>query len=807
MTTIQNKSTVQNTQDFITIQDLFYLCLNKWHWFVISLVLCLGVATFYLLRTPSVYVRTASILIKDDSKGKSSSADMESFSDLGLFKTNTNVYNEIGTLQSPDIMREVVSRLHLEMNYQTDGRFHKQTVYGNQLPVQVSIPNLSENESATFELHLAKDGSVELSSFTRNGTEIENADIVKGNLNDSIQSPLGPVVVVPSVTYSGKMESTIYVTRQSLAAASAGCSANLTISQNDEKSNIITLSFQDVSTQRAEDVLNTLIAVYNENWVRDKNQIAVSTSMFINERLGVIEGELGNVDDDISSFKSEHLLPDVQAAASMYMTQANEANTAIRELNNQAYMARYIRNYLTNETNKYQLLPANYGIENASLSTQLNEYNTKLLERNSLVAHSSTKNPLVREMDKSLDAMRNALISSIDNQMVALREQIRSLEAIGGKATSQIASNPKQSKYLLSVERQQKVKESLYLYLLQKREENAITLAATANNAKIIDEPAAEGAPVSPKPRIIYLIALVVGVGLPVSIIFFIGLTKFKIEGRGDVEKLTSLPIVGDVPLTEEANGSIAVFENQNTLMSETFRNIRTNLQFMLENDQKVILVTSTVSGEGKSFISSNLAISLSLLGKKVVIVGLDIRKPGLNKIFNLPRKEQGITQYLSNPEKNLIDFVQPSDVSKNLFILPGGTVPPNPTELLARDSLDKAIEVLKKNFDYIILDTAPVGMVTDTLLVGRVTDLSVYVCRADYTRKAEFTLINELADSNKLPNLCTVINGLDLQKKKYGYYYGYGKYGKYYGYGKRYGYGYGYGETHHGGKGERTEE
>lgn len=318
---------------------------------------------------------------------------------------------------------------------------------------------------------------------------------------------------------------------------------------------------------------------------------------------------------------------------------------------------------------------------------------------------------------------------------------------------------------------------------------------ATANNAKIIDEPVAEGGPVSPKPKMIYMIALVVGVGLPIGIIFLIGLTKFKIEGRGDIENLTSRPIVGDVPLTTEKNGTIAVFENQNTLMSETFRNVRTNLQFMLKSDQKVILVTSTVSGEGKSFISSNLAISLSLLGKKVVIVGLDIRKPGLNKVFNIPRKELGITQYLSNPEKNLMDFVQPSDVSKSLYILPGGTVPPNPTELLARDGLDKAVETLRKNFDYVILDTAPVGMVTDTLLIGRVADLSVYVCRADYTRKAEFSLINELADSNKLPNLCTIINGLDLQKKKYGYYYGYGKYGKYYGYGKRYGYGYGYGE------------
>ena len=293
----------------------------------------------------------------------------------------------------------------------------------------------------------------------------------------------------------------------------------------------------------------------------------------------------------------------------------------------------------------------------------------------------------------------------------------------------------------------------------------------------------------------IYMIAFVLGVGLPIGVIFLIGLTKFKIEGRGDVEKLTRLPIVGDVPLTAEKTGSITVFENQNNLMSETFRNVRTNLQFMLGNGQKVILVTSTVSGEGKSFISANLAVSLSLLGKKVVIVGLDIRKPGLNKVFNIARKEQGITQYLSNSEKNLMDLVQASDVSKSLYILPGGTVPPNPTELLARDGLDKAIETLKKNFDYVILDTAPVGMVTDTLLIGRVADLSVYVCRADYTRKAEFTLINELAENNKLPNLCTVINGLDLQQKKYGYYYGYGKYGKYYGYGKRYGYGYGYGE------------
>ena len=273
------------------------------------------------------------------------------------------------------------------------------------------------------------------------------------------------------------------------------------------------------------------------------------------------------------------------------------------------------------------------------------------------------------------------------------------------------------------------------------------------------------------------------------------------IEAGADVEKLTSAPIIGDIPLAEEGNGKaggIAVRENENSLMAETFRGIRTNLQFMLGEENKVILVTSTISGEGKTFVATNLAISLSLLGKRVVIVGLDIRKPGLNKVFNLSQKEKGITQFLAGPQTtDLMSMVQPSGISRTLSILPGGTVPPNPTELLARQALVEAIDILKKHFDYIVLDTAPIGMVTDTQIIARVADLSVYVCRADYTHKADYTLLEDLRLGNKLPNLCTVINGLDMKKRKYGYYYGYGKYGRYYGYGKKYGYGYGYGQKH----------
>ena len=535
--------------------------------------------------------------------------------------------------------------------------------------------------------------------------------------------------------------------------------------------------------------------MYNRNTNNDKNEVAEKTREFINERIKIIDEEVGKTEEKLETFKRNAGLTDISSDAQLAVSGNAEYEKKRVENGTQINLVRDLAKYINNPLNEYEVLPSNIGLTDNGLTTQLERYNELVIERKRLLRTSTENNPMIINLDMSIRAMKANVKAAIDGTLQGLLIVKADLDREASRFSRRISDAPGQERQYVSIARQQEIKAGLYLMLLQKREENAIMLAATANNAKIIDEPVAEGGPVSPKPKMIYMIALVLGVGLPIGIIFLTSFTKFKIEGRGDVEKLTRLPIVGDVPLTGEKNGSIAVFENQNNLMSETFRNVRTNLQFMLGNGQKVILVTSTVSGEGKSFISVNLAISLSLLGKKVVIVGLDIRKPGLNKVFNISRKEQGITQYLSNPEKNLMDLVQASDVSKSLYILPGGTVPPNPTELLARDGLDKAIETLKKNFDYVILDTAPVGMVTDTLLIGRVADLSVYVCRADYTRKAEFTLINELAENNKLSNLCTVINGLDFQKKKYGYYYGYGKYGKYYGYGKRYGYGYGYGE------------
>ena len=549
--------------------------------------------------------------------------------------------------------------------------------------------------------------------------------------------------------------------------------------------------------QRGQDFINQLLEMYNRNTNNDKNEIAQKTAEFIDERISIISKELGSTEADLETFKRDAGITDLSSEAQIALAGNAEYEKKSVENRTQISLVNDLRKYLRG--NEYEVLPSNVGLQDAALIGAIERYNEMLVERKRLLRTSTENNPAIVNLDTSIRAMKANVQATLEGTLQGLMITKSNLDREASRYSRRISNAPGQERAYVSIARQQEIKAGLYLMLLQKREENAIALAATANNAKIIDEAIADDTPVSPKGKMIYLIALVLGIGIPVGIIYLIDLTKFKIEGRADVEKLTTVPVVGDIPLTDEKNdknGSIAVFENKNNLMSEVFRNVRTNLQFMLNNDQKVILVTSTVSGEGKSFVSANLAISLSLLGKKVVIVGLDIRKPGLNKVFQLSNREKGITQYLSNPETDLMELVQPSDINKNLYILLGGTVPPNPTELLARNGLDKAIETLKKHFDYVIMDTAPIGMVTDTLLIGRVADLSVYVCRADYTHKAEYTLINELSIEKKLPNLCTVINGVDLKKRKYGYYYGYGKYGKHYGYGKRYGYGYGYGQT-----------
>ena len=799
----------ESKEENIDVKELLFKYLIHWPWFVGAVIACLISAWVYLYISTPVYNISATVLIKDDKKGGSAGmlSGLESLGLDGMISSSQNIDNEIEVLHSKTIAKEVVENLGLYISYTDEDEFPSKNMYKTS-PVQVSLtPQEADllEEPMIVEMALQPQGSMDVNvkiAGDEYQKHFEKLPAVfptdKGTLAFFLtpDSVLSSKRTLEETTDSENTIRNITATiNKPLAVAKAYCK-NMTIEPTSKTTSVAVISLKNSNVERGKDFINKLLEMYNINTNNDKNEVAQKTAEFINERISIISKELGSTEKDLESFKRGAGITDLTSDAQIALTGSAEYEKKRVENQTQINLLQDLQKYMQNEG--YEVLPSNIGLQDVNLAAAINRYNEVLVERKRLLRTSTENNPTIINLDTSISAMKENVQVSLDRVLRGLFITKADLDREANRYSRRISEAPGQEREFVSIARQQEIKAGLYLMLLQKREENAITLAATANNAKIIDDAIADDAPVSPKGKMIYLIALVLGVGIPVGVIYLLELTKFKIEGRSDVEKLTSVPIIGDIPLTDEKQGAIAVFENQNNLMSETFRNIRTNLQFMLENDKKVILVTSTVSGEGKSFISANLAISLSLLGKKVVIVGLDIRKPGLNKVFNIPRKEVGITQYLANPEKNLMDLVQLSDVSKNLYILPGGTVPPNPTELLARDGLDKAIETLKKSFDYVILDTAPVGMVTDTLLIGRVADLSVYVCRADYTHKNEYTLINELAENNKLPKLCTVINGLDLKRRKYGYYYGYGKYGKYYGYGKRYGYGYGYGEQTH---------
>lgn len=785
----------EQSEEQVNIQELLFRYLIHWPWFVVSIIICIACAWGYLRLTTPIYNISATVLIKDEKKGggASMSSDLEKMGLEGFVSSSSNVDNEIEVLRSKSLAREVVNNLGLFVTYMDEDEFPSKELYHTS-PVLVSLTHQEADKlPGRMEINMILQPTGALGVQITVGEKEYRKQFDK--LPAVFPTDEGTVAFFANNdTLSAVCPENITKERHITAFINRPFSvlkeyvSSLSIAPTSKTTSVVVISLENTNTRRGRDYINKLLEMYNINANNDKNEVAQKTAEFIDERIGIISKELGSTEQDLENFKRSAGITDLSSEAQIALTGNAEYEKKRVENQTQINLVIDLQRYM--KGNEYEVLPSNIGLQDAASAGAIDRYNQMLVERKRLLRTSTENNPTIINLDTSIRAMRTNVQATLDATLKGLQITKEDLAREASRYSRRINDAPTQERQFVSIARQQEIKSGLYLMLLQKREENAITLAATANNAKIIDEALADDNPISPKKTIVYLAALVLGVGFPVGVIYLIGLTKFKIEGRADVEKLTSLPVVGDIPLADEKTGSIAVFENQNNLMSETFRNVRTNLQFMLENGKNVILVTSTISGEGKSFISANLAISLSLLGKKVVIVGLDIRKPGLNKVFNIPKKEHGITQYLTNTTANLMDFVQPSDINKNLFILPGGTVPPNPTELLARGGLEKAIETLKANFDYVILDTAPVGMVTDTLLIGRVADLSVYVCRADYTHKAEFTLINELAENNKLPNLCIAVNGLDLNSRKYGYYYGYGKYGKYYGYGKRYGYG-----------------
>lgn len=553
-------------------------------------------------------------------------------------------------------------------------------------------------------------------------------------------------------------------------AAAAGYRAGLTVAPISNTSTIATISVQNTHIQRASDFTQELIILYNQDTNTEKNEVAQKSADFIEERISIINHELGTTETELAEFKQRAGLTDISSDAQLALQESSKYEQQYAENATQINLVNYLRDYINNPANNDEIIPANVGLSDMNLTSAIDKYNNLIVERKRLLRTSSESNPAIINLNTGIEAMRHNVKTTVNSVLKGLQITRSNIDRQSRKYESRISNAPKQEQEFMSIARQQEIKATLYIMLLQKREENAITLAATANNGRIIEEPMPAGI-VSPQGKKIYMIAFVIGIGIPLGIIFLLNLLRFRIEGHTDVEKLTKVPIIGDIPLTgsnKHEESAIAVRENDNDIMTETFRSLRTNLLFMMgDPDKKVVLVTSTISGEGKTFIASNLALSLALLGKKVILVGLDIRKPGLNKLFHLSHKEKGITQYLAAPKStDLHALIQPSGITSNLDLLLGGPIPPNPTELLARQSLEDTISTLRKEYDYIVLDTAPIGMVTDTLILSRVADASIYVCRADYTHKTDYQLINELQEHHRLPNLCTVVNGIDMKKK-----------------------------------------
>ena len=787
----------------MNLQDHFFLCLSQWRWILLSVFLCCGIALWHILTTQPVYQRTATIMIKDDSNSSMINGSVGAvFSDMGVGVTESNVYNEMLAIQAPALLTETGKRLDYNVNYEKPGTFHSIPLYGEQLPVKVIFHSLTPEDFGTLTLTLKGTNSFELSEFTYNGEEDPQERVIKGRFNTMINTPLGKITVLPTAGLRDYLEDNrpIAVSRSDYYSMTNRIGANLSTNLAETKGTLIAITFSDVLPQRAEDVINTLLDVYKEKWVEDKNQMTIATSKFITERLGVIERELGDVDQNISSYKSSHLLPDVKAASGIYMQMAQENASEIMKLNTQKAIATFVQSFLKENVKNNQLLPVNTGIDNRGIELQINEYNNTLLDRNNLVTNSSEKNPLLATYDQKLESLRSSLLTGINNLIVSLNTQIKHWEQSENRTSEQIASNPEQAKYLQAVGREQKVKEALYLFLLQKREENELSQAFTAYNTRIISPPCGSIYPVSPVRRNIMLIAFAIGLAIPIGLIYLRESLNTKLRGRKDLENV-KVPFVGEIPFCKnrhvkrglmfwkkksETGRHLVVKAGARNVVNEAFRIVRTNLEFMLRNsDGKVILITSFNPGSGKSFIAMNMASSFALKGKRVLVIDGDLRHGTSSKYVGTP--EEGLSDYLSGQVDNVQRVIVQDYHNPTLYVLPIGTMPPNPTELLQNERMTSAVSELRQQFDYVFIDCPPIEVVADTQILAPMADRTIFIVRTGLLERSMIREIDKLYDSAKYPNMSLILNGSKGHGDRHGYRYRYG-----YGYG--YGYGYHYG-------------
>ena len=791
--------------DFAVIYTTLIL---NWKWFVLSLIICLGAAHIYLRYATPIYQAAAKLLIKEEQNGRRGNS-IQSSANLGIISNSNGIDNEMEILKSRTLAQQAVYDLKLYTTYRHEGRIKDHLIYGEQeVNVDMDYEHLKKlNAPMSFKItregrnyHVVGSYFVPIDDNSYNPGPV-TVDKVITALPATLGTRVGMVKFTQNGNYMLRDGESLKVTMIAPEIAAGKYVGSLSVSPSTKATSIAQLVITDEIPQRAIDYLKQLAIVYNRQANEDKNQIAVRTEQFINQRLEKINAELGNTEGQLENYKKRNNMVQLSMNASTAFSNADSYAQKLNEANTQVALLDELTKYMNEPSNRHQPIPSNVGLNDASATSLINKYNEIALQRNQLLHSASESSPTVTPLTSQLDDLQASIKRAMSQARAGLNIQRNSIASQQGKYQGQISNTPEQERILTQIGRQQEVKSGLYLMLLQKREENSISLAATADKGKLIDNPVFAGK-VTPKDSIILMIAFGLGLAIPALILFLLAFFRYKIEGHDDVAKLTKLPIIADVAIASDrakTKADIVVHENKNNLMEEIFRSLRTNLQFLMKEHDKVILMTSTTSGEGKTFIASNVAISFALLGKKVVLVGLDIRKPRLAELFEIDDHHHGITNLLIKDNITWDDVnkqIVNSGVNSNLDLLMAGPVPPNPGELVTRKSLEETMDILKEHYDYIVIDTAPIGLVTDTLALGRIANATVYVCRADYTQKSSFGLINGLAYEKKMPNMSIVLNGVDLSKKKYGYYYGYGKYGKYgkyasYGaYVKQYGYG-----------------
>jgi len=796
----------QQADDSLSMMDMLMICLRHWPWFILSIFVCLGGATLYLLSTPKVYTRTTSILVK--SSGDKSN-DIKLIEDLGVNNISSNISDEIAAIHSPAVVFDLVKRLHLDFSYFQPGFFRNDPLYAETLPVEVELPDLDDNTTTGFLLTLNGDSTATITDINFQGETYE--EIFSIRINKEYQLPFGKIIVKPTLYYNEGTQGDIIVQRMGYYAAASHYGSLIEASLQPGTRNIIDITCNDNSIPRAENILKTIVSIYNENWVKNRNQVSISTNEFIKERLAVIEEELGGVESSIAAYKSSNAMLSVEQVASQAIGQESASDQQHQTIANQLYMIRYVRNYVADPTHIKQLLPASTGIGSTAVENQIAEYNRYILQRNNLVSNSSEQNPLVGDLDITLGNLRNAILTSLDNTEATLNAQLNTVRAANARALSKLSAAPQQQNHLLSFERQQKVKESLYLFLLQKREENELSQAFTAYNTRIIAAPWGSSQPTAPEQNRILLMAFALALAIPASFFIVRENLNSKVRGRKDLENLT-IPYVGELPLwgekkskkeKKEKEYQFVVQHHKRDIVNEAFRVVRTNLEFMtnMEKESKIIMLTSFNPGSGKTFICGNLATSFCIRGSKVICIDLDLRRGSLSQFVDSPK--QGLTNYLSgqvNDYKSLIvhhKFEEGTEDDKSskastLDFLPMGKMPPNPTELLYSQNLKVMLQELRQQYDYIFIDCPPVEIVADATIINKEADVVLFIIRAGLMERDMLPELQKNYEAKKYKNMALLLNGTDAQ-----HHYGYHRYG--YGYG-HYGYG-GAGKDYYGSK------